>query len=318
MIEYSVGESLPFGPPKAEMVEPKAYPNAPANTAITVRFDRVMDIPSVIASLRITANGENVQGATEVQEGGRSYRFHPDSDFPAGATVRIFLLPTAMDTDGRNVVPYISIQLASFVVAGGTNTLAVARRGFDSTSPADAVLEVEFDSDLDAAFVNEESVWLRKGSRLVPGRVSLRDNRVVQFTPDAPLEAGVEYVLTAGAVLRAVDGREFVGQDLRFRATEPEDAAEVESVEATEWQGRTAVRVRFTRPVSALAASGFRAERDGREAAADTLLSTDGREVWIVSREPENRGELTITMSRVPSRNGRILPARRLTHGRSR
>ena len=311
VLEYPTGENLPFGPPVPELVEPRGG-DVPATATILVRFDRVMESGSIMQSFRVTQDGVNVRGSIDILEGGRAYRFRPDAPFPAGATVRVFVLPTAVDPSGWAVRENPN-PMGLFVIAGTLRTVSVSRRGFGETAPADAVLEVEFNSELSISSVHDDSVWLRRGGELVRGRASLRDGNVLQFTPDFPLEPGVEYVLTAGAALHAVDGLEFAGQDLRFRAVAPEENAQVESVDAVQWQGRPTLRVRFTGALSPLAARGFRLERDGRTEETETLTSTDHREVWLIPRQPAGSGALTVAMEGVPGRNGRELSRRRLT-----
>ena len=164
--------------------------------------------------------------------------------------------------------------------------------------------------------MNSDSVWLRRGSRVVAGEVSLRDGRIVQFRPSEPLEVGAEYALTAGAALLDVDGRTFAGQEMTFRATPAEVSADVESVIETECEGRRAVRVRFTRPVSPLAVHGLSLDIGGAPVSSQTSRTTDDREFLVVLDESSTAGELHLNLERVPEANGRLLPFRRLNAAR--
>lgn len=314
VLEYPTGETAPSGRPTATLTEPAPY-TAPATTKITVRFDRVMDADSVLASIRVTENGQNTAGRLEVQEGGRSYRFHPAAPFAAGARVKVFILGTAKDTNGLLFGGYNGPQ--SFTVAGSPGgsvdtALELSGRGFFRTAPADATLEFELSAELDPSTVDGDAVWLRQGSRLVPGEVSLRDGRIVQFRPGEPLQPGVDYALTAGSALRALDGRRFRGQDLFFRAVPAGEYAEVESATETEWEGRRAVRIRFTAPVSPLAAQGLSLDREGAPVAAESRRTTEAREFLLLPEGDAGAGPLHVNLGRVPEANGRLMPYRRV------
>jgi hypothetical protein len=274
-----------------------------------------MQPDSVLRSFRLTQDNENLTGSIDVLEDARAYRFRPTAPFRVGATVRVFILSTAVDVNGN---PYLTTfpPFASFTIADASTTPHLVARGFGSTAPADSILEAEFDRDLDLASVNEESVWLRRGTRLASGKVLVRDGRVLQFLPDAVLEPGAEYVLTLGAALRSAEGGEFRGMDLRFRAVPLEEAAELKSVEAAEWMGRSAILVRFTGSISPLGARGLRLERSGHLVDAEVVRSTTAVEFWIVPREWSEGAEWTVVLSDVAARNGRPLAPHRVVAGR--
>jgi hypothetical protein len=314
VIEYDTGDNAPVGSPKVTRTEPAPYSYSPAATKITIEFDRVMAADSVLAALHVTQNGQNVTGSTEVLDNGRTYRFTPTSPFSAGAAVKVFLLKTAVDPDGIPVVLEYGWPL-SFTITGtpaSTQSLQLTRRGFLTSAPVDSTLEFELSQELDPESVNGDSVWLRRGSSLIPGDVSLRDRAIVQFRPKAPLEVGADYVLTAGSALRDLDGRQFPGQDLRFRAVVTTAAADLESATEAEWQGRAAVRVRFTGPLSPLAIHGLRLDRDGAPVDAEVLPTTDPRELLLVPSAASQPGKLHVNLDRVPEANGRPLPFRRM------
>ena len=164
VLEYPTGDNLPSGDPVAELAEPRGAETYPPAATILIRFDRVMRPDSVVNAIRVTENGNNTAGSIETLEGGRAYRFRPNALFPAGAAVRVFLLPTAEDTEGRPVYrSHDSIALGGFTIAGGARTLSVQATGFEGGAPADSVLEVEFNGELDASTIGADSVWLSSG-----------------------------------------------------------------------------------------------------------------------------------------------------------
>jgi hypothetical protein len=314
VLEYDTGENAVTGSPTAQLTEPARTWSVAADTQITVTFDRPMDPASVLTALRVTENGQNSAGSIEVLAGDRAYRFHPAAPFGPGSLVKVFLLGTAQDTNGLLFSPGSAwpVSLSVEGVAPLSSSLELSRRGFLRTAPVDSVLEFELSAHLDPSSVNGESVWLRRGSTLVPGEVTLRDRSIVQFRPAQPLESGAEYVLTAGSALRSLDGRAFAGQDLAFRAAPALGSSDLESVIETEWAGLRAVRVRFTAPVSPLAARGLSIDFDGVPAPAEALSTTDDREFLLIPGDPGSEGTLHVNMDRVPEANGRLLPFRRM------
>ena len=308
VLEYPTGETLPWGSPSVVLTEPTGYNDVPADSNVTLRFDRVMDSASVLPSIRVTQDGQNVAGSIEVLEAGRSYRFHPDAPYHPGASVRAFIFPSAKDPNGL----IYQGEAGYFFIKAAASALSISQRGFHATAPADSTLEVEFSGDLNPETVNDSSVWLRRGTRLVSGQVALRDGQVVQFTPASPLDSGVEYVLTTGSALRDTDGRTFPGQDLRFRAVPAGEPTEIESVTETTWEGRTAVRLRFTRPVSPLAARRMYLDQAGTRINALVHSSTDQREFLVVPERPFAGGALSVSIENAPDANGRQIPFRRV------
>ncbi|MGJ5819331.1 Ig-like domain-containing protein [Paludibaculum fermentans] len=313
VLEYNTGENAPTGAPTAQLTEPARVWSMPADTQITVTFDRPMDPATVLTALRVTENGQNTAGSIEVLAGDRSYRFHPAAPFGPGALVKVFLLGTAQDPDGQLFNPgsMWPIGLRVEGVAPLAAPLELTRRGFLPTAPVDSILEFELSAQLDPSSVNAESVWLRRGASLVPGEVSLRDGGIVQFRPAQPLESGAAYVLTAGSALRSLEGRQFAGQDLAFRAAPALGSSDLESVSELVWAGRRAIRVRFTAPVSPLAAHGLSLDREGTPVPSQTLSTTDPREFLLLPDETSDQGTLHVNLDRVPEANGRLMPFRR-------
>ncbi len=318
VLEYPTGESLPFGPPTARLTEPQTYSGVPADTKITIRFDRVMDSASVPPAIHVTQDGQNVSGSIEVIEDGRAYRFHPDAPFQAGASVKVFISASAKDTNGQAYRPDTTGYLYFFVATGGPGSFAIVQRGFYRIAPADSILEVEFSGDLDPASVNDYSVWLRRGKAIVPGQATVRDGRILQFTPAFELDPGAAYVLTAGSALRDTGGRTFHGQDLQFTAVPAAGSAGIESATETEWDGRPAIRVRFTAPVSPLAVRGLRLEAGGAALEAETRSTTDLREFVLIPKQPAPGLELSVAVENAPDSNGRTIPHRRAVVRRTR
>ena len=311
-LEYAVGEKIPFGPVQAELAEPRPAIDYPPTTPITIRFDRVMDAESVRQSIRVTSDGQNVDGAIEVLEDGKAFRFRANSPYAAKAVVRVYLLSTARDPEGWTYQPQHFTPFATFTIASGPTPLTLARLGFGHTTPSDSVLELEFAAELDPATINDASVWLSQSGRLVPGTASLRNAKILRFTPDIALEPDATYVLTAGTALRSHEGQPFHGIDLPFAATPVEPEAEIASIEHEQWQGRDAIRIRFTSEVSPLALSGIHLEVLGRAIESESFLEAGSHSLLIVPSLAHARaGGLAVAIENAPARNGRMLRPRR-------
>jgi hypothetical protein len=294
VLEFPTGDLIPTGAPQAQMTEP-TFNSITSTTGITVRFDRVMNSDSVVQAFHVTQDGQNLAGTIDVSENGRTYRFRAAAPYNAGSNIRIFILPTAVDLNGTSFNTSFP-PFAQFTIPGKPGTLNISQYSFRRTAPSDAVLAIEFDADLDPASVDRDTVWLRVGSQLVPGTPRLRDGRIIEFTPDALLQPGVEYVLTAGAALQSSDGLNFRGMDLHFRAVAPESAPEVQSVEWSEWQGHRAIHVLFTRAISPVGLRRIAAPED------EVLLSTAADELWVLPASPQIRA---LSLEHLRSRTGR-------------
>ena len=312
VIEYPTGGAVPYGYPSWRMTEPLDTLRASANTPVRLTFDRTMNVASAQGSIRVTENGQNVSGTLTASPDGKIFTFQSAMPYAAGATVRVAVLSTMRDPDGLpTLATTYGLDAATFFVMSPPAVLpaqpaafAIARRGFHSTSPANGVLEVEFSQEVDTGSIQMDSVWLRHGSRLISGTPSLRDGRILRFEPSEPLSVGETYVLTAGSALRSVEGTSFPGQDLRFEATSPmQGTAEVDSVEAVDWAGRAAMRVRMSQPLSRLALPDGGTE-------AEVLPGVDAQEFLVI---PKGVSAVTLSFERTVDAAGRRLPTKRKT-----
>ena len=73
---------------------------APPSSPITVTFSAPMDAASTEAALSVTANGEEVAGASRWSDDGRVLSFRPDGDLPLGARVEVGVSTDALAAGG--------------------------------------------------------------------------------------------------------------------------------------------------------------------------------------------------------------------------
>jgi hypothetical protein len=304
-LEYTIGDAQSSGFARYSIVEPaNTFLPVPASTAVTVGFDRKMEISSVVSALRITQDGTEVPATFATSDGGQTFRFQPASPFRAGSRIRIFLLETARDLDGLNAANSWTngneFRVATTPSPSGHSQslpLQIVAKGFQRQVPANHSLSVEFSEALEAVFVSADSVWLSEGSRLIPGSVRLRSSNVIEFLPEQPLKAGVTYTLTAGAAIRAASGVTFRGQDMSFEASASVAPAEIVDWEEVQWQAKSAFRVRLSSTPDRLSLKGWRLE----DASGDVeihVLATESPDTFLIVPSRPTRGPVKGLRSR--------------------
>ncbi|MEQ8763488.1 MAG: Ig-like domain-containing protein [Planctomycetota bacterium] len=106
---------------------------------------------------------------------------------------------------------------------------------------SDAIVTVQFDRELLAKSVDDDSVLLLAHDSIVPAAVALH-RETIRLAPKSPLEAGVRYAVLLTPEIRDLSGRSIAGEvRWTFRAgsltpfvvegTEPENGAEITNLE---------------------------------------------------------------------------------------
>jgi hypothetical protein len=288
--EAASGSSGGTGAPRVLSTVPTEYSRVPAGRQpITFRFDRPMNAPSVLSSVRITQNGALVGGAAEMLDGDTAVRFTPDSPFTSGARIDRFILTSAMDTGGlalpQRYTNYFFIDGASPAGLQVTHTSLIqgAARG--------GTVALEFDRPLAMSSVHEGTVWIldaATGER-VPARVSVEDGQWVQVAPLEGLGRGRAYKLVIAAGVQDADGHAGPGREIGFHAGPPLPDAPLESVTSDESSSGRLVRLRFAGPVNPLPSHAIRLLADGNEVRFNIRYSVEGDEWTLVPTEPQLR-----------------------------
>lgn len=268
-------------------VNPQVVSSTPASgaldvdpmTPVQIQFNKAMDPVSTAAALHVTQDGVSLEGRTEMQDSGSSLLFTPSAPYAPGSRIDVFVLTTAQDLGGRRLYPGYT---AFFTVSGSATANALRVVGARLTGTQ---MEVNFDRDLDPRTVDDSTVWLRQGPRLVPSRVTLVASRRLRLDPDEPLAERQSYTLTLGAALRAADGTAQPGAELVFTpfpeaSRAPADAAVVEAF------GRRGLRLRFSAPHDGPAVRAQLGGRTGR------LYFTPDQREWLFL--PDEASELEI------------------------
>src|SRR5260370_39547217 len=163
--QYPTLKTAETGPPSVISVSPNGYAtNVAPNTPIKIQFNKAMDPDSVLASVRITQDGDEILGQLQMLDSNHSVQFTPNVPYQAGSRIDVFVLTTAMDPDGAAL--YQRYQ-AFFTVAGTAGPTSEPRRmsaslaGFGDAVTPGASLDLAFDGELDPSTASEENVWLR-------------------------------------------------------------------------------------------------------------------------------------------------------------
>ncbi|MBE0657919.1 MAG: Ig-like domain-containing protein [Bryobacteraceae bacterium] len=258
---------------------------------ILLDFSRPMDPDSTLAAIRVSEDGQWVDGEVSLDDVRRRLRFLPARAFKPGSRVDVFVLSSAMDVDGVGL-PQNFVSRFLVGPAPSPTALEVVRKNVvassDSRYPA---LEIEFSQPLDPASVHDGSVWARAGARLVQGQTALVDDRLIRFQLFEPLPDDGAIVLTAGAALRSSSEERFAGADFAFTLAEVSAPAEIVAVDEDE---DGVIRLRFNAPVSGSAR--FDAALTGPAGPLEFrwLESADRLEWRLVPMSPRTREPLTL------------------------
>jgi methionine-rich copper-binding protein CopC len=276
------------------------------NTPIQLEFNKTMDPATLVPAVRVTQDGENLDGTVAVTDNNWGVLFTPAAPYNAGSRIDVFVLETASDPSGLTITQrYDGFFM---VAAAGTSPGIVTQTGFAKIVAPGAALELAFDRPLDPATLTNDNIWLRAGRKSIPGKVQPRGDRVLRFIPADALTSGVEYVLTVGAGVRLLDGNRVQPAEFSFTAaSEPPGPASVDLAEITTLRGKPAMHLHFTRPVSPLSIDGILL-RDAKGSPIPLALrriDTSFHEVWLV---PQQSGvdltQATVVIDNVEDRAG--------------
>lgn len=281
-LQYPTVVAATSGPPAVSSVTPNYATNVAPTTPIVIQFNKSMDPQSLLQSVRVTQDGENITGKLTASNSNQTVQFTPDNPYGAGSQIDVFVLETTIDTSGAALG---SRYHSSFTVASQPS-MSVYEVSFGKQVSLDAALEIGFNQRLDPLTVTAGNVWLRSEHRSIKGAVLLRGDRIVRFVPAAPLTENVDYVLTVGSGLRAATLAKVVPEEFAIHASAAAPLAVMESMETDSVDGRAAVHVHFSEPVNPLAIDRNQLlDAAGAEIAVDRRLGADFRDVWLIPRK---------------------------------
>jgi len=227
------------------------------NTIVTLFFSKPMNPATTSGALNVAQNGVLVPGTSQLTGNGQVLQFTPNSPFAAGSLVQVFVDKSALDTFGNPVYGY-SGQFTITVATAGLPP-AITRWSPSYGAPLNAIVEIEFDQDLDQATVNG-NVTLRRSpnNSVVLATIALINGRVIRITPSALLPASTSYYAEISSGLRSAQGAFFNGYNPYFNTGTTSDttAPSVSAIGppngATNVGVNATIRVQFSETVNSI------------------------------------------------------------------
>jgi YD repeat-containing protein len=284
-----------------------------------IRLYLAKSIDASLASnaLRVTQDGDPVDGAVRITEGATVVEFAPYSPLRGRAVVRVaWSRPT-----GANGHPMPSYE-GLFTTARTATELADVLRAVPGTAagmPLNPVIEVEYSRPLDTSTVGPGSVTLRESatSRLIDAGIQLRGDHTIRILPAEPLRPNSSYKYEiSGGVLDLtgqpappIEQTLTTGTESNFESPRLLSAAPADG--ATNVEGTAEIRLSFDRSVNPLTLSSDTVwlMQNGVREADSISLAKDGREVVLTPEVPlRASGVVQVTISGVEDLSGNTAP----------
>ena len=317
---FVTAPALNTGNPQVITQRPTGSGVAPT-TPITLFLNYPVNPATVQSAVVVSQNGIIVGGSVTVDAGNHAIVFTPSVPFAAAASIEIFLTSDARGADGVNVVAYQGLFTIANDPAAEPPTLQrttpVQYSGANATT---TIIDLEFSEPLNPSTVNAASVFVRDATNaLVPGTLSLRaGNRVVRFTPSAPLaDNNYNYVYYTNQLLD-LQGAAVVGSNFYFYtngtadSTNPAVTAIVPSNATTGVGVNSAIRVTFSEAINTTSVrpETITVSVGGTPIGTTIALASGNLSAIITPQRPLPVGtSVTVTVIGVDDPSGRLAPS---------
>jgi len=284
---------------------------------IRLYLSKSIDASLANNALRVTQDGDPVEGAVGVMEGGVVAEFAPYERLRAGVVVRVTLSAVG-DANGHLMPAYEGLFTTPPIASGAADVLRVVPSSASGT-PLNPVIEIEYSRPLDPATVSSSSVMLLETvtSKLIATSVRLVGDHIIQIVPGRPLSPDSNYTYEVSPEVFDVSGQPAV-QIRRTLTTGTERAFELSRLlsstpkdGATDVEPTAEIRLAFDRPVNPLTLSSDTVwlTQDGVRDAVSISLAKDGREVVLTPEVPLRASSLVqVTVTGVEDLSRNILP----------
>lgn len=232
---------------------------------IVVLVNEALEADSIEGNVRVTENGELVDGAVELTNAGKALVFRPDSPFGFGSLVETFVRGGLRDASGNRLNQEISFF---YTTRQDPTTLEPTVVDLQPVSqfPVNGTIKARFSEPMDPATLTPATLLVQNislgGSPSVAGTRSLSaDGLVFCFAPDAPFTAGHRIRLTFTRALLDATGTALAAQLIRDVFPSIEEDTEVSAAWLSPADGSEGVgvdaslRVRLDEPCSPLTAN---------------------------------------------------------------
>jgi hypothetical protein len=278
----------------------------PDLSPIRLYMTRAIDARLAGNALRITQDGDPLDGAVRVTEGGGVVEFIPYTSLRAGAVVQIAWSGIAY-AHGRRTAGYQGLFTAA-PAAGEVAEALTAVPGRTARTALNPVIEIEYSRPLDAATVAEGSVMLSESSTSQPlsASIVLRGDRIIRILPAEPLRPESTYTYAVSGNVLDLTGQPATpvqqnlttGTEGAFGLPRLLSASPAEG--ATDVDATAEIRLLFDRAVNPLTLGSETVWiiQDGVREAVSISLATEGREVVLTPDVPfraSSRVQVTAT-----------------------
>ena len=192
-----------------DKVRPRVIQQIPVNgtgnlfdvNQVVLIMDEAMDASSIQTSFYVTADGERVEGTTEVLSDNQTIRFTADEDFTEGSYVQVFLESLASDDSGNAAFDYDGyFRMGSHDESVGSPAKPVEYSPYNNQRDValNPLLMVRFNEVLDLTALSRDFIYLQKNGTDTKVGVNFDldgSGHILKLTPDALLEPNTNYYL---------------------------------------------------------------------------------------------------------------------------
>jgi len=288
------------------------------DSTIHLVLSRPVDWNSAHLALRITQDGEPVEGTIRISTGGTDLEFVAYSPLRAGSVVKVSL-SASHDASGRLGADYEGL----FTTASESSEIPEPLRALPGRAfrvPLNPVIEVEYSRPLDYSTVTAANVAFRQTStsQVVAANITLRGDHIVRVTPSAPLTPSTEYSVEISAEVRDATGqRASPLRQLLMTGSEsmlglPRLLKVTPSDQAGGIVATSEIRLSFDRPINPLTVNTQTVQLRQDNGTVDFLLSFSGNGSEIIvtpAHVLKDQSRLELSLSGIEDLAANVVPA---------
>jgi hypothetical protein len=271
---FTTGQFADTTPPRVVRTSPAdGSTNVPTNTAFTVLFSKPMDpgtlTPDFILVTDIST-GQNIPGLIQVDATNTSASFIPNAPLFVGRTFSVALqppdfIPVLQDTSGNVLVgqAFFSFSTSFAPDTDVPHLTATSPADGASNIPTNAVIVMQFNEPVNVVSASSE-IQVSAAGQPVPGTIALSGaDRLVTFTPAAPLAPNTPHTVTVGPGIVDLGGNAIDNPgSFSFQTGNAADTSLLFVISVspdsftTSVPVNTAIQLQFSKPVDPLTANG--------------------------------------------------------------
>jgi hypothetical protein len=208
---FTTGEALDFGQPQVTWSFPQNGATSDADVLLW-HVSEALDQASLEGGVRVTEDGELVEGQVSLQGEGRVIKFVPSQAFVADSLINSYLLTSITDTAGNALYNDQRSFRIPFTAEQQQGVRPYPEDYFPRSStrelPLNARVMVKYSEALEASTINADTViFYDSEGAVIPVSRSLSDNgRLVTIVPDEVLSENSSYSLRLFSAITDTDG----------------------------------------------------------------------------------------------------------------